>query len=270
MGHHWEAVLHIRSRAELRALPAEGISGQRQREDVTPAWTGPEGQSTHERLATLEVVEGHHRSWLSRLVGAGRRVFDITFAMIALLVTLPLMIAIVLAIRFTSPGTAMYRQRRLGLRGHPFDCLKFRTMVSDADVILEDLLANDAELREEFEEKHKLTNDPRITWVGALLRKTSLDELPQFWNVLKGEMAVVGPRPIVHAEQERYGPYLPLVLSVRPGLTGLWQVSGRNDTTYEERVELDRRYVLSRNLWRDIVIILKTVRAMVTPKNGAY
>lgn len=270
-GHHWEAVLQYWSRAEPRAFPAEGASGDGQQEIMSSVpWTGQDGLDRADKPTTLEVIDGQSNVWMSRLANAGRRAFDISFAMIALLVTLPVMVAIVIAIRVTSPGAAIYRQRRVGFRGHPFHCLKFRTMVPDADAILEELLANDARLREEYEQKHKLTNDPRITWIGAVLRKTSLDELPQFWNVLKGEMSVVGPRPIVHAEQERYGPYLPLVLSVRPGLTGLWQVSGRNDTTYEERVALDRQYVLTRNLGRDLMIILRTVRAMVTSRNGAY
>lgn len=143
-------------------------------------------------------------------------------------------------------------------------------MVMKADEVLDALLANDEALRAEFEEKHKLTNDPRITRIGGLLRKTSLDELPQFWNILRGDMSVVGPRPLVSGETERYGPHLPLILSVRPGLTGLWQVSGRNDTTYEERIDLDRRYVLSRNLARDLLIIAKTVVVMLKPSNGAY
>ena len=271
MGHHWEAVLQFWDRADPRAFSVEGVSGDGLQKTVSSVpWTEPDGSERTDTSTSLEVVDSQSKAWSNRLADAGHRAFDISFATIALLVTLPLMIAIVLAIRVSSPGAAIYRQRRVGLHGHPFHCLKFRTMVPDADTILQELLANDERLRDEFERKHKLTHDPRITWIGALLRKTSLDELPQFWNVLKGEMSVVGPRPIVHAEKDRYGPYLPLVLSVRPGLTGLWQVSGRNDTTYEERVALDRQYVLNRNLGRDLMIILKTVRAMVTPRNGAY
>jgi lipopolysaccharide/colanic/teichoic acid biosynthesis glycosyltransferase len=197
-------------------------------------------------------------------------VFDIGFAAVALTLTLPLMILIIAAIRFTSPGPAFYRHRRVGLRGRPFDCLKFRTMVTDADKVLEELLDSDLTLREEFDRKYKLTEDPRVTGVGKILRKTSLDELPQFWNIMTGDMGVVGPRPLVADETGRYGPDLPLVLSVRPGLTGLWQVSGRNDTTYEERVELDRRYVLERSLGTDLKIIAKTVGVMVRRENGAY
>lgn len=220
--------------------------------------------------AMLELVEGHAGGWAQTLVASGRRFFDLTFAVLALTATFPLMIVIILTIRMSSEGPALYRQRRIGRRGRPFDCLKFRTMVPDADSVLADLLDADPELRQEFREKHKLTNDPRITRIGQFLRRTSLDELPQFINVLKGDMSVVGPRPIVAEETERYGQFLPIVLSVRPGITGLWQVSGRNDTTYEERVWLDQTYVLNRSVLLDLRIILKTVRVMVAPSNGAY
>lgn len=218
----------------------------------------------------LELVEDSRTDWEERIRSAGRRTFDIAFSSIALLVSSPLMLIIVLIIRLSSPGPAFYRQRRLGLRGRPFDCLKFRTMVSNADEVLADLLRNDPDLRKEFEDKHKLTNDPRITGIGHILRRTSLDELPQFLNVLKGEMSVVGPRPIVSEEESRYGPSLDMLLSVRPGITGLWQVSGRNDLTYDMRVELDCSYVQNKNLVLDLKIIFKTLWVMIAPSNGAY
>jgi lipopolysaccharide/colanic/teichoic acid biosynthesis glycosyltransferase len=204
-----------------------------------------------------------------RFIEAGRRLFDIVFAAFALLATAPIFAVLLLMIRGSSRGPAVYKHRRIGRNGRQFDCLKFRTMVEDADQALDKLLAECADCRTEFQATYKLKNDPRITSVGKFLRKTSLDELPQFWNVLRGDMSVVGPRPIVEEERERYGADLPVVLSVRPGLTGLWQVSGRNDLDYQSRVELDKRYVLNQRFASDMQIILKTVSVMVK-KDGAY
>ena len=142
-------------------------------------------------------------------------------------------------------------------------------MVHDADQLLESVLSKNPSLRAEFEETHKLKDDPRVTRIGEILRKTSLDEFPQFWNVLKGDMSIVGPRPIVTEEVEKYGRWLPVILAVRPGITGLWQVSGRNDTTHAERIALDRRYVLTRTIAADLSIMAKTPTVMVK-RNGAY
>lgn len=259
------------SRADSSALPEDG------READLGQWgklheTVRDHEPGHEKAqqGQLEIVQGTGQAWRESVYAAGRRIFDFLFALTALVVSAPLMIAISLAIRTTSPGPVMFRQRRVGLRGHPFTCLKFRTMVMDADQVLEDLLAANEDLKHEFEQMYKLTEDPRVTRIGRILRKTSLDELPQFWNVLKGQMSVVGPRPLVSDETERYGHDLPVVLSVRPGITGLWQVSGRNDTTYEERIELDRSYATHKNLWLDLRIILKTVGVMFKDSNGAY
>lgn len=198
-----------------------------------------------------------------------RRIFDLAFASVALAITFPIFLLLLMVIRTTSSGPAVYKHRRIGLNGRQFDCLKFRTMVEDADEALSTLLEEDSDFRAEFEATHKLKDDPRITPIGRLLRKTSLDELPQFWNVLRGEMSVVGPRPIVEDEKERYGRDLSVVLSVRPGLTGLWQVSGRNDLDYQTRVELDKEYVLTRGFLSDMQIILRTLSVMVR-KDGAY
>jgi lipopolysaccharide/colanic/teichoic acid biosynthesis glycosyltransferase len=202
--------------------------------------------------------------------GFGRRVFDIGFAAMALAITLPLALAIMMAIRLTSPGPATYKHRRVGRNGTGFDCLKFRTMVPNAEAVLEELLAECEDSRVEFEATYKLKDDPRVTRMGRFLRKTSLDELPQFWNVIRGDMSVVGPRPIVDDEKELYGPALDVVLSVRPGLTGLWQVSGRNDLDYESRVALDKEYVETRNWWTDLGIIARTLGVMLKSDNGAY
>jgi lipopolysaccharide/colanic/teichoic acid biosynthesis glycosyltransferase len=198
-----------------------------------------------------------------------KRAVDIILSALVLGVASPLLLVIWVVIRTTSTGPAIFSHRRIGAGGVYFDCYKFRTMVQNADELLDKVLSEDEDLREEYARMHKLTDDPRITSIGKLLRKTSLDEFPQFWNVLKGDMSIVGPRPIVDEEVKRYGRWLSLVLLYRPGITGLWQVSGRNDTTYAERVALDRRYVLTRNLATDLSIILRTPAVMVK-RNGAY
>lgn len=261
------------SRADDAALPqarqARGESSSEPLYVIDPA-TGRETESSHQQGSQLELIHGSAGGWVGTLRSVGRRFFDVSFAIFALLVTLPLLIVIVIAIRTSSPGPVFFRQRRLGLRGRHFECLKFRTMVQDADSVLSDLLAGDPQLQVEFDKSLKLKNDPRITRIGRFLRRTSLDELPQFWNVLKGEMSVVGPRPKLLEEAERYGQFMPLILSVKPGITGLWQVSGRNDTSYAERVELDRLYVMRRGFLLDLAIIARTIRVMITPSNGAY
>ena len=200
-----------------------------------------------------------------------KRLMDVTGAGLALTVGAPLFLAVALAVRFSSPGKLFYVQRRLG-RGHkPFGCIKFRTMVQGADRQLRTTLKGSAQLQEDFRHGFKLKNDPRITPVGRILRCTSLDELPQLLNILRGEMSLVGPRPIVRAEVERYGEAMDKVLSVRPGLTGLWQVSGRNNLTYAQRIALDLRYVSRRSLLLDLVILRRTVGVVLFPRdNGAY
>ncbi len=150
-----------------------------------------------------------------------------------------------------------------------FRCLKFRTMVPNAEQVLRDLLRAHPELRDEWTENHKLRYDPRVTPIGRFLRRTSLDELPQLWNVLRGEMSLVGPRPIVRAELLRYGRQASMYLAVRPGLTGLWQVKGRSDTTYRRRVAMDKYYVRSRSLWMDLYIVAVTA-VVILKRAGAY
>jgi len=200
-----------------------------------------------------------------------KRFIDLVVASLILVVAAPLFLLIALAIWFSSPGELFYVQRRLG-RGHkPFGCIKFRTMVQGADRQLGSTLKASAQLREDFHHPFKLKNDPRITAVGLALRRTSLDELPQLINILRGDMSLVGPRPIVQAEVNRYGEAIDRVLSIRPGLTGLWQVSGRNNLTYEQRVALDLHYVSRRSLVLDLAILLRTVGVVLLPKdNGAY
>jgi exopolysaccharide production protein ExoY len=201
--------------------------------------------------------------------GQTKRCFDITAAAMALLLLLPLFCLIALAIKAADRGPVLYRHRRIGKDGAPFDCLKFRTMVVDADQVLRHHLAANHDAAREWEDKHKLTNDPRITSLGAILRKSSLDELPQLLNIVKGEMSVVGPRPIVSAEVPKYGDCIDHYLRARPGLTGPWQVSGRNDIDYETRVLLDRQYLENWSFRRDVEIIARTVRVVVTTR-GCY
>lgn len=199
-----------------------------------------------------------------------KRAFDIVFSTLALIIGFPIFVCIAIAIRLTSRGKIIYSHERLGRGGKPFRCYKFRTMRKDADARLKALLESNPDMRFEWEQKRKLTHDPRITFIGGFLRKTSLDELPQFWNVLKGDLSIVGPRPVVRAEIEKYyGTKASKILSVRPGLTGIWQVSGRNDTSYLTRVFMDERYVDNQNMMLDVKLVLKTIPAMMTSK-GAY
>jgi undecaprenyl-phosphate galactose phosphotransferase len=180
----------------------------------------------------------------------------------------PLLGYLVWKIRQTG-GPAIFSHRRIGRYGLAFGCLKFRTMVPDAEDALRRLLESDPRARAEWERDFKLREDPRITPVGEFLRRTSLDELPQLWNVLKGEMSLVGPRPVIEEELERYGDQVGYYLETRPGITGLWQISGRNDTGYEDRVALDSWYVRNWSLWYDLVILVKTV-GVVMRGRGAY
>ena len=189
-------------------------------------------------------------------------------ALLAILLLLPVF-AFVAAYVKLDGGTIFFGHTRIGQNGKPFKCWKFRSMVVDAESVLQNLLASDPAVRDEWEREFKLKNDPRITKIGHFLRKSSLDELPQFFNVLKGEMSLVGPRPIVSDELKYYGDSIHDYHAVRPGVTGLWQVSGRNDISYMQRVNLDSWYVNHWSFWNDIVIIFKTVGVMLNRK-GAY
>lgn len=200
---------------------------------------------------------------------AFKRTFDIAAVLLGGLLAAPLVAFLAVAIRLDSPGPAFFKQRRIGRDGVPFFVWKFRSMVADAPERLKSMLESDAEARMEWEATQKLVNDPRITRVGRLLRKTSLDELPQLWNVLRGEMSLVGPRPIVDDEIPKYGDQFHYYIQVRPGMTGAWQVSGRSDTSYDYRVALDTYYVRNWSGWIDIDILVKTA-AVVLKREGAY
>ena len=200
-----------------------------------------------------------------------KNLFDLLFSLLFLITSLPLFLIISLLIKLSSRGPTFFLQKRVGKNNISFKCIKFRTMYPEAKDILENLLMKDSLLRKEFEETHKIKNDPRITPIGKLLRKTSLDELPQFINVLKGEMSIIGPRPIVKEEKRKYGKYLKKVLSIKPGITGLWQVSGRNNLTYKRRVSLDINYVENYNLLMDLRILFRTFGVILFPLDrGAY
>lgn len=199
-----------------------------------------------------------------------KRCFDLLFSLCAFVFAAPLFLIIAAMIKISSPGRIIYSHERIGRGGRPFPCYKFRTMYGDADKRLKDLLASDPALQKEWKKNFKLKNDPRVTPVGAFLRKTSLDELPQFWNVIRGDLSIVGPRPVVKEEVEKYfGEKAPKILSVRPGLTCLWQVSGRSDTSYAERIALDEQYIDRQTLWLDMTLIAKTIPAMLSSR-GAY
>jgi exopolysaccharide biosynthesis polyprenyl glycosylphosphotransferase len=208
-----------------------------------------------------------------------KRAFDIVIAALLLLVLAPLFVYIAVRVKLGSPGRLFYRQERIGRHGKPFRIFKFRTMYNDqcqghryggSSAELEfDRLLSDGALRDQFESLYKLRVDPRVTTFGRVLRGTSLDELPQIVNVLRGEMSLVGPRPIVEAETSRYGEHLHRLVAVRPGMTGYWQVSGRSDVSYAERVRLDLAYIGSWSLGLDVLILAKTVRALIS-HSGAY
>lgn len=189
-------------------------------------------------------------------------------ALVLLLALSPLLLITAFLIWQRDGAPILYGHYRVGRGGKLFRCLKFRTMLRDSDRVLADLLRDDPKSRTEWQADQKLLNDPRITPVGRFLRSSSLDELPQLLNVVRGEMLLVGPRPVTVAELTRYGMVRWHYLSVRPGITGLWQVSGRNNTTYEERVVLDARYVENRSLRGDLVILLRTILVVIL-KDGA-
>jgi len=202
---------------------------------------------------------------LWKLSHSTKRWLDVVGAAALFVISLPLWLPIALAIKFEDGGPVFYRFRVLGLGGRPFDAYKFRTMVEDADRHLRE----DPGLWQAFQREYKLEGDPRITRVGRWLRRLSLDELPQCLNVLRGEMSLVGPRPFAPYEAERYGPWLERRLSVKPGLTGLWQVSGRHELSYEERVRLDLEYIDRWSLWLDLRILFRTVPAVLSQR-GAF
>lgn len=200
-----------------------------------------------------------------------KRMFDVVFALFVLTVFSPVYLILMILVALNSKGPIFYVQQRIGKNYRPFNCIKFRTMIDNADEALETIMQESDRVRQEFQDSFKLKQDPRITKIGKFLRLTSLDEFPQFWNVLKGEMSVVGPRPLVPEELSKYGHKIDTVLKIKPGITGLWQVSGRNDIPYPKRVKIDVYYATSHNWLLDLWIVYKTIGVIVFPRNnGAY
>ena len=217
-------------------------------------------------LPAVEIIRNQ-----SRYGRTLKRIGDIIFSFVVLTLGSPIFILIGILVKLSSPGSVFYIQKRVGRNYREFGCIKFRTMYKDADDLLPNLLEKYPLMRKEFEKDFKLRQDPRITKLGRFLRRSSLDELPQFFNVLKGEMSVVGPRPIVINEITKYSLFMDEVISVRPGLTGLWQVSGRNNLSYKKRVELDLLYARNRNFLLDLEIIILTLGVLLFPMDrGAF
>lgn len=198
-----------------------------------------------------------------------KKTFDFMASFLGTIVISPILLAIAVAIYIASPGPVVFAHQRIGAGGKTFPCYKFRSMVTNSQEVLEQYLKDNPEARTEWERDFKLKNDPRVTGIGRILRKTSLDELPQLFNVIKGEMSLVGPRPIVDKEIVKYGEYINDYYLVRPGITGYWQVGGRSDVDYDSRVQMDSWYVRNWSFWQDVVLLFKTI-GVVLGKKGAY
>jgi exopolysaccharide production protein ExoY len=201
--------------------------------------------------------------------GFPKRAIDIALSLTALILLVPIMLMIAALIRVAMGGPIIFRHDRIGLNGRMFRCYKFRSMVVDADEVLVRYLASNPDAAAEWRKRQKLQHDPRVGCLGRALRKSSLDELPQLYNVLRGDMSLIGPRPVVPDELERYGVYAAECLSTRPGVTGMWQVSGRSSVDYSTRVALDRYYVRRWSLWLDLALLIKTIPALLNIEDAA-
>lgn len=219
----------------------------------------------NEKIMVLKVRNNLAYFW-NRVL---KRAFDLVVSLVGTVAIMPLLLLLALLVFLDDPGPVIFAHRRIGRRGKSFPCYKFRTMCVDAEEKLKQYLAENPEARAEWEESYKLKDDPRITRIGGFLRRTSLDELPQLINVIKGEMSLVGPRPIVSGEIPKYGECFHDFCLVPPGITGMWQVNGRSDTTYEERVSMDSWYVRNWSVWIDIIYLVKTIMVVIKGK-GAY
>jgi Undecaprenyl-phosphate galactose phosphotransferase WbaP len=228
----------------------------------------PDHWSRHQQIDGLTGIH-LQQNLLMPLPRISKRLMDIVLTLVGALLLLPLLFYIAVAVKMSSRGPVLYANERIGRDGRRFRMWKFRSMFTNGDAVLEHYLDAHPECREEYETTQKLRWDPRITRIGRFIRKTSLDELPQLWNVLTGDMSLVGPRPILLEEQAKYGEYYWLYTMVSPGITGLWQVSGRSNTSYEERLQLVAYYVRNWSLWLDIYLLLRTVRIVLFGR-GAY
>lgn len=244
----------------LRKVDGHGETTVVAGQEIDPASEIGESGSCDDASLT-QIVRQEMRAHTRPLGGVSKRMFDIVVATLAIVATLPVMIVVFLF--YLIEGSPFYSHSRVGFAGRMFKCHKFRTMVRNGDEVLAKTLASDPKLAELWKTHRKLPNDPRVTTIGKFLRKSSLDELPQLFNVLKGEMSCVGPRPVTEEELEDYGKFAAKYASVRPGLTGLWQVSGRNDLNYAERVRLDVSYIDNWSLWTDFQILLRTPIALM-------
>lgn len=215
---------------------------------------------TEERIASLNSPRGRSTAII--------RITDIVIASLALIFFAPLMLVLAIAVYIGDPGPVFFGHSRVGRNGRSFKCLKFRSMVVDADALLADILARDPVALLEWEASRKLTNDPRVNRLGRFLRVSSLDEIPQLWNVICGQMSLVGPRPVHHEELVRYGRYVADYSDIRPGITGLWQISGRSDTSYKRRVAMDVAYSRSLSFGLYIKILVLTVPAVVLARGS--
>jgi Undecaprenyl-phosphate galactose phosphotransferase WbaP len=231
-------------------------------EDISNGW------ARHQQFEGLSGVQIQQNLMLP-LPRVTKRCMDLVVAITGGILLLPLLFYIAVAVKMSSRGPILYGHNRIGKDGKPFKAWKFRTMFQDASQVLEIYLEAHPDLKDEWERDQKLRRDPRVTRIGRFIRKTSLDELPQIWNVIRGEMSLVGPRPIVTSEIAKYGPYYGLYAMVTPGITGVWQVSGRNNTTYDERVQLDAYYVRNWSPWMDLYLLIRTIR-IVLFADGAY
>ncbi len=259
MRHEGRRLLSASGRSVLKSS-ASGLSRRASRRHLELISAPPSS------LTALTLVR--RQSMVGRSI---KRSGDVLFSLAVLALGAPLFGLLAALVKLSSPGPVFYVQKRVGRGYRRFGCIKFRTMRADADAVLAQVLERSPAMRAEFERDFKLREDPRITPIGRFLRRSSLDELPQFLNVLRGEMSVVGPRPIVDKEIERYSDYMDEVLAVRPGLTGLWQVSGRNNLSYAKRVRLDLAYARGRSFVLDFAIILRTFGVLLLPMDrGAY
>jgi exopolysaccharide production protein ExoY len=249
-----------------------------QPQHVSPVWARPRVSGAVESAMTAWHLPGAPSDSASSVAGqaglgarrvnrpvggAVKRAMDLVIATTALLLASPVMIIVALLINLTAGGAPIFSHNRVGFGGRQFKCYKFRSMVANSEAVLEAYLEANPEARREWEECRKIRNDPRVTLLGRMLRRSSLDELPQLFNIIRGDMSCVGPRPVVIDELKRYGDCMEDYLRARPGLTGLWQVSGRSNTDYASRVALDSRYVREWSIWLDIRILFRTILAVL-------